>query len=216
MLASCSATKVYGGRAVAATPSTTRGNANRRRGAVEVSAKGKSGRRSTPGRQNQQQQAGPAMPDFSKQEGPVFLIMVRSRRVPVWYPVSFINGGTQAEIMTKGMESDWSAGIASGALTREIGKLVYQQEDQIMEAVRAQWPTLKKTVDVQFGYKIVNKEDPMSTMTSKDVNIVPDKDSDELVSPLEAAKSIASGDADIIDAAESTLNKVKSLFGGKK
>ena len=71
-------------------------------------SQGKSRNRTVPGRKRGADMApsGPQMPDFSDTEGPVFLIMVKSSRMPTWYPVTFMNGGSQAEVMTKGMETD--------------------------------------------------------------------------------------------------------------
>lgn len=147
--------------------------------------KGKSRNRTVPGRKQQAGPAGPTMPDFSSTEGPVFLIMVKSSRLPMWYPVTFMNGGSQAEVMTKGMETEWSKGIAGGALVREIGNLIYGDEEKVKEATLAQYPNLRKAPELSWGFKLVDKANPASSFTSNNVTMIPPKGSPELEAPVE-------------------------------
>ena len=177
-------------------------------------SQGKSRNRTVPGRKRGADMApsGPQMPDSSDTEGPVFLIMVKSSRMPTWYPVTFMNGGSQAEVMTKGMETEWSKGIARGALVREIGNLIYKDEQGVKEATLGQYPNLRKAPELEWGFKMVDKANPKDSFSSNNVTMIPPKGSPELLAPAQGALEKLR-DPSLVDNA---VDSIKGIFGGKK
>merc|ERR1712224_828767 len=119
-----------------------------------------------------------------------------------------MNGGSQAEGMTKGMETEWCKGIARGALVREIGNLIYKDEQGVKEATLGQYPNLRKAPELEWGFKA----NPKDSFSSNNVTMIPPKGSPELLAPAQGALEKLR-DPSLVDNA---VDSIKGIFGGKK
>lgn len=162
------------------------------RGALQVcAAKGKSMGRKMPGKGQQEQfQLPPLDP-----ENPQFMLYVRSKAVPQWYPVSVVTGGSAAKAMVKMANGNFGKDFYTGALTRNVGSVIYKDENAIRNLVFKSYPLLRKAAELQWGYKLLDPENPKKSMMPSGVVLVPPKDENK--APLEGV-----------------ADKLKGLFGG--
>mmetsp|Transcript_1469 Transcript_1469/g.2100 ORF Transcript_1469/g.2100 Transcript_1469/m.2100 type:complete len:223 (+) Transcript_1469:97-765(+) len=163
---------------------------------LQVMAKGRSQNRKLPGKGDPSGnfQLPPIDPD-----NPQFMLYVRSKMVPQWYPLSVVTGGSQAAAMVKMAEGNFGKQFYTDALTRNVGGVIYKDMTQIRNLVFRSYPLLKKAKDLQWGYKLLDSENPRKSMMPTGVVLVPPED--EMKAPMEDA-----------------VGKVKNFFGslGKK
>lgn len=165
------------------------------RGQLQCFAKGKSSNRKIPGK------GGQGGPDMSlpplDPENPQFMIYVRSKAVPQWYPVSVVTGGSAAKGLIKMAEGNFAAQFGQDALTRNVGSVIYKDEQQIRSLVIRQYPLLKKAKALEWGYKVLDAaQDPKKQLMSF-AGVVKIPEESELKAPVEKA-----------------VDNVKNLFGG--
>ncbi|GLJ36717.1 hypothetical protein SUGI_0738980 [Cryptomeria japonica] len=142
-----------------------------------VEAKGGKGRRGMgmgTGRTYQR----PAGPIISKapDDNPRFLVFVRTLKVPRWYPLSIITGGTTAKIMVAAKDTFIGKYIYESTLTRNIGTVVYNDEEKIKNAVLTQYPMLKAASGFLYGYKLIDPVNPDSSIYPSNVTMIPPKE----------------------------------------
>uniref|UniRef100_A0A7S0QY08 Uncharacterized protein n=1 Tax=Pyramimonas obovata TaxID=1411642 RepID=A0A7S0QY08_9CHLO len=165
------------------------------RGNLQCYAKGKSSNRKIPGKTGNPG-ADMSLPPLDP-ENPQFMIYVRSKAVPQWYPVSVVTGGSAAKGLIKMAEGNFAAQFGSDALTRNVGSVIYKDEQQIRSLVIRQYPLLKKAKALEWGYKVLDATlDPKKQLMSF-AGVVKIPEESELKAPVEKA-----------------ADKVKSLFGG--
>jgi len=176
-----------------------------RREVVEVTAgKGKgSGNRnrgSRPGGQPSMSQYMPTVDPDNEQ----FVIYVRSKTgLKSWYPLNVVTGGTTANALVKGLDTNISKGMAMSSLTNNIGQAIYKDEENLKNVVK-KMPMLKAAKDLEYGFMILDKERP-ETMFK------PPSDKVFVIPPEEETRMPAQKAAEGVKGA---LDKAKSFLGG--
>jgi len=133
-----------------------------------------------------------------------FVIYVRSKKgFKAWYPLNVVTGGSTANTLVKGLESNVSKDLAKKSLTSNIGQAIYKDIEQLEEMCR-RMPMLKAAKELEYGFTILDKSNP-SSMFNPDpekVFVIPCEEETRL-----PAQQMAEG-------FQSAANKVKSLLGG--
>lgn len=166
----------------------TRGRANVQ---VHAGKKGKQSGRTLPGRMpgpQQQMSLPPLDPD-----DPQFVLFVRSKRLPQWFPFSVVSGGSQAKLLTKAMENDFGKKLYGNTLTKNIAGVVYKDMDNIKKAVFNQYPRLKEAKELEFGYKIRKEESLQGTFGGSGVEPIPPQE--ELKGVVDKVKDFFAGNS---------------------
>eukprot|EP00884_Botryococcus_braunii_P021387 jgi/Botrbrau1/7932/Bobra.9_2s0092.1 len=90
-----------------------------------------------------------------------FVIFVRAKKFPTWYPLSIVKGGNAANLLVRAMESEWGRKLYGKTLIRNIGQAVYKDKKKIEAQLKAT-PSLGGFSDFEYGFKIRDKEVPSS------------------------------------------------------
>ncbi|CAM6105873.1 unnamed protein product [Calypogeia fissa] len=176
-----------------------------RRGVVLVQAKGRKG--TLPGMPgNARASPTPQMPNFDADDNPKFVIFIRTLNVPRWYPLSIVSGGTTAKIMLAAMNNEWGRKLYGGTLTRNMASVVYKDERAIRQSAFKTYPVLKAASGFRYGYKIVDKKNPRSALTSSDVIEIPPEG--ELTSIMDKVKE---GFANIASGVKDTFGSISPI-----
>jgi hypothetical protein len=194
-------TSAFAGRCVCDARVATRAPRASRRGAVEVYAKGKGGgRRGGPASQ-MQQQVEQFMPPIDP-DNEQFVIYVRSKRgIKAWYPLNVVTGGSAANTLVKGLDNDMSKSMALKSLSQNIGKAIYRDFDAIEQVARSM-PMLKQAKEIEYGFGVLDKENPRASMFS------PKPDSVWMIPSEEECETPA-------DKFQEAGDNLKKMFGGK-
>ncbi|CAK9875717.1 unnamed protein product [Sphagnum jensenii] len=176
-----------------------RGEEERRRrtvGPLSVQAKGR--RSPIPGRKPQPM---PSLPKVDDDGNPKFVLFIRTKNVPRWYPLSIVTGGTTAKVMVAAMGNEWGKKFYQGTLTRNIAGVIYKDERAVKQAALKQYPVLKAATGFEYGYKIMDTKNPKAALFGSDVIQVP---------PQEELKSVVDKVKDFFG---NTVEGVKESFG---
>lgn len=149
---------------------------------------GKGKRRYGPG--VPQQRNAPLVPKLEDDGNPKFVIFVRDKRVPLWFPLNIVSGGSLAKIVVTAMGNDWGKKMAQGTLTRDLGNAIYKDERLIRTTAIKNHPVLKTASEFEYGYKIVDMKNQRAAFTPSNVTKIP---------PREELKTV--------------VDKVKNFFG---
>lgn len=120
----------------------------------------------------QQQQMMPPTPPVDP-DNEEFVIFVRSKKLPQWVPLSVVKGGTAANMLVKGLDSDWMKDTTAKTLVQNIGKAVYKDKEQIIASLRKAYPPFKETKEFEFAFKIREKADPKAWYVPKGLMDIP-------------------------------------------
>ena len=144
-------------------------------------------------------------------ENAQFVIFVRSKRgLKRWFPLNVVTGGSQANLLVKGLESDLTKETSQSTLIREVARTIYKDRVQIEELVRDKFPPMKFAKEIEYGMCILDKAKPReSVMGMTGVMSLPDE-ADLGTTAVEAA---AAGAAGILD---SITSGWKSFVDGAK
>jgi hypothetical protein len=146
-------------------------------------------------------------------ENAQFVIFVRSKKgLKRWFPLNVVTGGTQANLLIKGMDSELTKETSTSTLIREVARTIYKDRVQIEELVRDKFPPMKFAKEIEYGMCILDKEKPReSVMGMTGVMLLPDE-ADMAPTAVEAAAagvggvldSISSGWKSFVDGAKGT------------
>ncbi|GMH33245.1 hypothetical protein BSKO_01079 [Bryopsis sp. KO-2023] len=163
-----------------------------------VCGKGKGKKRFRTGGAGQQkmQQMPPTPPVDPNDEE--FVLFVRSKKVPKWYPYSIMKGGWAANALVKSQENDWGKKLYSGTLVKNVSEALYKDYDKVVQSVRQNYPMLKEAKELQFGFKVRDKTKPDEWWKPLDVQ--------ELLPQEEVGKNVV----------DSVVDNVKGMFSGGK
>lgn len=125
-----------------------------------------------------------------------FVLFVRSKQVPKWYPYSIMKGGWAANALVKSQENDWGKKLYSGTLVKNVSEALYKDYDKVVESVRKNYPMLKEAKELEFGFKIRDKTKPDDWWKPVEVQ--------ELLEQDEVGKNVV----------ENVVDGVKGLFAG--
>ncbi|KAJ7569777.1 hypothetical protein O6H91_01G093400 [Diphasiastrum complanatum] len=154
-------------------------------GLLVVRAKGKRSFSNMQGRM-QQSRPRPTLPKLDDDDNPKFLLFVKSKNVPMWYPLSIVTGGTTAKIMLAAMKNEWGKKLYQGTLTRNLASVAYKDEKAMRAAAIKAYSILKEASALEYGYKVVDRSNPNAALFTSDVIKIPPKE--ELKSVVDKAK----------------------------
>lgn len=138
---------------------------------LSVEAKG---RRNVPGSGAQTVRMEPKIPQFAADdETAYFSIFIRGKTVKQWYPLSIVSGGPVAKSMMQLMSSDLGRKLYQSTLTRNIASAIYKDADVMSNQAKKAIPLLETQTSFEFGYKIVDKTNPKSSMIGSNVIKIP-------------------------------------------
>ncbi|PAN06879.1 hypothetical protein PAHAL_1G294200 [Panicum hallii] len=143
------------------------------RRALAVEARGG---RSWSERQMLQQRRGPQLPKVEDDGNPRFVIFIRTANVYFWYPLNVITGGTTAKIMLAAKDNFLGKYIYKDTLARNLAAVIYKDEDEIIDTAKAQYRVLKTENEFRYGYKVVEKGNIRSALTTSNVIELPKKE----------------------------------------
>lgn len=176
----------------------------RRGGMVTVKAKG----RKSMQEKMYKQRPPPSVPK-AEDDNPRFVVFIRSKNVPRWYPLNIITGGTTAKIMVAGKDTPVGKFLYKGALTRNIGAVIYKDEKEVRKIALKQYPVLKAASELQYGYKLIDPKNPNSALYSSDIIKIPPQE--ELKPAVEKVKDFF-GNA--ITGMKESFGSISSLDAG--
>lgn len=178
-----------------------------RRDMVVVAGKGKgSGNRtrgsSRPGGQSTIDEYMPPIDPDNEQ----FVIFVRSTAgMKSWYPLNVVTGGTTANALVKGLDNNLSKDMALSSLTNNIGQAIYKDQENLEKVVR-NMPMMKQAKELQYGFMVLDKENPKGMFT-------PDPKAVIVIPPEEETRMPAQKAAEGVKGA---LDSVKNIISGNK
>ena len=79
------------------------------------------------------------------------------------YPLNVVTGGSTANTLVKGLESNMSKDLALTSLTNNIGQAIYKDIEQLEQMCR-RMPMLKAAKELEYGFMVLDKSDPTSMM----------------------------------------------------
>jgi hypothetical protein len=132
-----------------------------------------------------------------------FVIYVRSKKgFKAWYPLNVVTGGSTANTLVKGLDSNLSKDLALTSLTNNIGQAIYKDIEQLEQMCR-RMPMLKAAKELEYGFMVLDKADPTSMMK-------PPSDKVYVIPPEEETRMPAQKAAEGFQAA---ADKVKKMLG---
>ena len=134
-----------------------------------------------------------------------FVIYVRSKKgFKSWFPLNVVTGGSTANTLVKGLDSNLSRDMAKKSLTNNIGQAIYKDADQLQEMCR-RMPMLKAAKELEYGFMILDKKNPSSMFNppAESVFVIPPEDETRM-----PAQKMAEG-------WQSAANTVKNILGSK-
>ncbi|CAD7695845.1 unnamed protein product [Ostreobium quekettii] len=178
----------------------------RRRGAEHMVVFAKKGKktmrmRGGPAQTRQLPPTPPIDPDNEE-----FVIFVRSKLLPRWYPYSIMKGGWSANALAKSQQNEWGKKLYSDTLVKNVGQALYKEIDQVERSVRKNYPPLKDAKELEYGFKIRDREQPEKWYVAEDVKLIP---------PAEEVKGLLD---DLQEGFEGVTKGFQDAFnfGGKK
>lgn len=103
-----------------------------------------------------------------------FVIFVRSKKLPIWTPATLIKGTAAANQLVKSLSDENS--LQKDTLIRSIGESVYSNAKDLMKAAKRSSKALQFATEVEFGFKIRDKNNPKEWYFPKDIIILPPED----------------------------------------
>merc|ERR1712176_1124205 len=131
---------------------------------VQGHAKGKGKKMNRQGSGMQRPEIGVPPIDAENEE---FVLFARSKKSALknWYPFTIMVGGSQANFLVKAQENELGKTLTGATLAKERTKV----EDMVKERV----PYLKVAKELEFGFKVRNKDKPASWMFTDGVSAIP-------------------------------------------
>mmetsp|Transcript_3647 Transcript_3647/g.12794 ORF Transcript_3647/g.12794 Transcript_3647/m.12794 type:complete len:200 (-) Transcript_3647:80-679(-) len=142
---------------------------------VRVHAKGKGKKMNRQGKGMQQPQVSTPPIDPENEE---FVLFARSKRSALknWYPFTIMVGGSQANVLVKAKENEFTEKLTGNTLAKTLGATLYKEQDKVVGMVKERVPYLKNAKEMEFAFKIRNKDKPASWMFTDGVEAIPDEE----------------------------------------
>merc|ERR1711977_47725 len=160
------------GGALVARKTLQGGEASTRRN-VKVCAKGKGKKMNRQGKPGSQRpEIGVPPIDLENEE---FVLFARSKRSALknWYPFTIMVGGSQANFLVKAQQNDLGKTLTGDTLAKSLGATLYKERTKVEEMVKERVPYLKVAKEMEFGFKVRNKDKPASWMFTDGVEAIP-------------------------------------------
>merc|ERR1712151_77400 len=142
---------------------------------VQVYAKGK-------GKKMNRQTKGMGQPEMSvppiDPENEEFVLFARSKKSALknWYPFTIMIGGSQANVLVKARENEITEKLTGNTLAKTLGATLYKEQDKVVGMVKERVPYLKNAKEMEFAFKIRNKDKSASWMFTDGVEAIPDEE----------------------------------------
>ena len=111
-------------------------------------------------------------------ENEEFVLFARSKRSALknWYPFTIMVGGSQANVLVKAKENEFTEKLTGNTLAKTLGATLYKEQDKVVGMVKERVPYLKNAKEMEFAFKIRNKDKPASWMFTDGVEAIPDEE----------------------------------------
>merc|ERR1711924_548578 len=111
--------------------------------------------------QQQRYQEPPIDPDNEE-----FVLFARSTEdpFPTWYPVTILQGGSQANLLVRARENEITKMLTGNTLAKSLGVTLYKEREKVEDMARKNQPFLKKAKTMEFALKVRQKDVPKSWM----------------------------------------------------
>lgn len=106
-------------------------------------------------------------------ENEEFVIFVRSKKLPRWFPYSIMKGGWSANALAKSQQNEWGRKLYSGQLVKNIGQALYKEIESVEKSVRENYPLLRDAKELEYGFKIRDRENPAKWYYPENVQVIP-------------------------------------------
>ena len=73
-----------------------------------------------------------------------FVIFVRAKKFPQWYPLSVVKGGSAANVLVKAMESELGRKLSGNTLVRNIGTVRCQRRQGACMALQQRHMAIRR------------------------------------------------------------------------
>jgi hypothetical protein len=121
-----------------------------------------------------------------------FVIFVRSKKLPQWFPLSIMKGGSAANLLVKTLQNDIGKKLYGNQLIDNVARAMYQGRAENEAAIRAQLPMFKDTKEFEYAFKIRDKENPKTWYQITDDMVVLPAEADIEATPVEKVSSFFS------------------------
>merc|ERR1711907_433421 len=168
-------TRSQGTRSLGGLTTTTTTTTTTTQRDVRVHAKGKGKKMNRQGKGMQQPQVSTPPIDPENEE---FVLFARSKRSALknWYPFTIMVGGSQANVLVKAKENEFTEKLTGKTLAKTLGATLYKEQDKVVGMVKERVPYLKNAKEMEFAFKIRNKDKPASWMFTDGVEAIPDEE----------------------------------------
>jgi hypothetical protein len=102
-----------------------------------------------------------------------FVLFVRNKTLPRWIPLSIMNGGGPANTLVRSLDSGWGRALFSNILIRNVAQSLYKDIKSLERSCRQNLPELKTAKELEFGFKIREKDNPKNWHVAKNITIIP-------------------------------------------
>lgn len=102
-----------------------------------------------------------------------FVLFVRNKALPRWVPLSIMNGGGPANTLVRSLDSGWGRALFSNVIVRSVGQALYKDKATLDRQCRQNIPELKSANDLEYGFKIRDKENPKNWYVAKNITVLP-------------------------------------------
>merc|ERR1712157_665229 len=83
---------------------------------------------------------------------------------------------SQANVLVKAKENEFTEKLTGNTLAKTLGATLYKEQDKVVGMVKERVPYLKNAKEMEFAFKIRNKDKPASWMFTDGVEAIPDEE----------------------------------------
>ena len=108
-------------------------------------------------------------------ENEEFVLFARSKKSALknWYPFTIMVGGSQANVLVKARENEITEKLTGNTLAKTLGATLYKEKSKVEDMVKERVPYLKNAKELEFAFKIRNKDKPAAWMFTDGAETIP-------------------------------------------
>ena len=114
-------------------------------------------------------------------------------QVPKWIPYTVMKGGWSANALAKAQGTKLGKNLYGDTLIKNIGQAFYKDLNKIESSIRQNIPLLKYARELEYGFKIRDKEKPDEWYLTEDIQLLPSKAEVETGGILDNVKDFFTG-----------------------
>merc|ERR1712113_1351590 len=89
----------------------------------------------------------------------MFYLYCRTKARVMWYPVSVMRGDGQSKgLINAWLNSPFGKGVFKGRLDAGMARSIFESERRLTEMAKKQYPSLKKSTQLEWGYKVIDRD----------------------------------------------------------